>query len=102
MNEENGQPEENSPEGKSSDTHPPVPVIDTAESYKEGPKGTEQGKETAALNHISRFMCLKDILAQISPLLRLKLIRVTIYLTDLQRRHTLILLTGVASRGNQA
>jgi hypothetical protein len=66
MNEEDGEIHEKRSEEKGGDTHPPIPVVDTSESEEEGPKGTEQGKEAATLNHISRLDRVKKWLSQIT------------------------------------
>jgi hypothetical protein len=52
MNEESGKPKEERTEEKGDDTHPPIPVIHTAESGEEGPKGEEQSENATALHHI--------------------------------------------------
>lgn len=55
MNEENGQIPEKATEEKGGDTHPPVSVVNTAESCQEGPKGTEHGDNAAGLQRVSRW-----------------------------------------------
>ncbi len=55
MNEENGQPQEKRREEKGSDTHPPVPVIDPAESDESRARSAEHRKEATSLHHISRW-----------------------------------------------
>jgi hypothetical protein len=59
MNEENGKIEENPPEEKGGDTHPPVSDVRSEESYNGGPKGTEQSDNPASLQQISRWSRFK-------------------------------------------
>lgn len=66
MNEENGRIQENTAEEKGGDTHPPVPVMQTAESGEERPKGTEQSNGPASLHEVSRMNRLKEWASKIT------------------------------------
>ena len=55
MNENDGKPEEERCEEEGGNTHPPVPVIDTAKSAKEAAKSADQTEEATALQTISRW-----------------------------------------------
>jgi hypothetical protein len=55
MDEKNGKIEKEAAEEKGDNTHPPIPVVDTAESGEEGPKGTEHGENATALQQVSRL-----------------------------------------------
>jgi hypothetical protein len=66
MNERDRQGEEKGREEESGDTHPPVPVINTAEFNQGGPKGTEHGKNAATLNHVTRTARFKRWASEIT------------------------------------
>jgi hypothetical protein len=66
MNEENGQAKEKCPEEKGDNTHPPVSAVNTVESNKEDPKGTENGRSAARLQQVSKLSGFKKWLFKIT------------------------------------
>lgn len=66
MNEENRKIEEENSEEKGSDTHPPIPVVHTAESEEDGPKGAKNGQSAQSLQKVPRLSRIKQWMFKIT------------------------------------
>lgn len=66
MDGENREIQEKAPEEKGGDTHPPVPVVNAEAPNKSRSEGANQRKESATLDHISRWSRFKEWLFHVT------------------------------------